>query len=341
MTLSARRWLFGLGLPLFAVLAGASREVAPVRFRLVEVNTAACEWSGETSFTCREVLAPFELEVRFDERPGASVAVTLDGEPVTSMDRSSSHAFGPAEIAPGPHRLVFALRTDGREDWRREFRIDVGKPVSDSELPPPIVMWAEPAAGSVVAGIVRLQVRAHNPRSLTRAVDGVELFLDGREIQALHHEPWRFAWDSRAVAPGRHVLRARARGSRGLTADAEIQVVVQGERELVAPAWAEIVVGESDGDTKVPLRVPAAATRVTLSSELGLELSGPGSAFGELRDSHGVLEPLFALASEVKPIPFTRDLSAYRGRELELVVGARGGARLTLRHLTVSAYEAP
>jgi hypothetical protein len=49
--------------------------------------------------------------------------------------------------------------------------------------------------------------------------------------------------------------------------------------------------------------------------------------------------PLFALSAPVASLPYHRDLSAERGRRVELRLEARGGATLHMEDLDVRAVE--
>lgn len=321
MTRAATLLLF-LGAPLFAA-------PPPVHLRIVEANTSACEWGGEATFTCRQLVPPVALDVAFVPQGDLRVAILVDGERTAELSAPGIVDLG--LLAPGAHRIGVQLPGFGRE-----LRIDVVAPRSDAELPPPFVKLATPAAGATLHGDVEVEVLAHNPLGLHRAVDRVELLVDGRLLEARSAEPWSFRWETGASGQGRHLLTARAQGSRGLWSEASAEVVVEVPKSLARVDRLDVVPG---APATVRLEVPA-GTRATLRVRLAVGIDAPGHVRGEIRAPGGASEGLFALATPVDPaIPFERDLSAYAGRAVELHVVADGGARATLTALEATSYE--
>ncbi len=60
-----------------------------------------------------------------------------------------------------------------------------------------------------------------------RAVDRVELSVDGAALATLRAAPYASDWDTTALAPGSHVLTARAVDAAGNASTAQVTVTVQ------------------------------------------------------------------------------------------------------------------
>jgi hypothetical protein len=214
-----------------AAVGDPARTPVPLTFRIVELQTTACEWHGEPAFTCRQLVAPVTVELAFDPAPGRAVRLEADGVLVAGADRPGVIGIGAGMLPPGAHLLSLSLLEQGSVAFTRTFRIDVAPP--DMALPPPVVSFASPRSGASLSGVVDVAVRAHNPRSQRRAVDRVDILVDGRPLSSATHEPWEARWDTAAWGRGRHVLTALAVGSGGQVGRADAEVTVLSVRELL------------------------------------------------------------------------------------------------------------
>jgi len=105
---------------------------------------------------------------------------------------------------------------------RRVDRGDPG-PGPDPDVAPPTVAITSPAPGATVSGTVRVAVDAADDR----AVDRVELSVDGSAVATLRTAPYGHDWDTTGLAPGAHVLAARAVDGAGNATTARVTVTVQ------------------------------------------------------------------------------------------------------------------
>ncbi|MFN7975821.1 MAG: Ig-like domain-containing protein [Acidobacteriota bacterium] len=312
--------------------------LSPVTFRFVEVNTAACDWDGAPTFTCRELATPLTLEVRFEPAAGRQLVIDMDGTQVAVLAEPGSHLFADdAALARGPHRLNLILMEQESAVWRKSFRFDVVAHRDPGAAPPPFVTFVTPKANERVAGAVTIDVRAHNPQAERREVDRIDFSVDGRPLESLSKGPWKVTWDASAETPGEHVVTAQAFGPGGTSA-AEVTVHVLGQRTLLAARNVEVVPGSP---YKASIAFPEHAIKMKLDARLLVGMDGNGRVIGRFLDETGsTVAVLLDMASQVSPaIPFTRDLSIYAGHTLTLELVAEGGGKLVMSDLIVTAYE--
>lgn len=96
-------------------------------------------------------------------------------------------------------------------------------PGPDPDVTAPTVAITAPSAGAAVSGTVRVEVAASDDR----AVDRVELSVDGAALATLRAAPYASDWDTTALAAGPHVLTARAVDAAGNASTAQVTVAVQ------------------------------------------------------------------------------------------------------------------
>ncbi len=115
---------------------------------------------------------------------------------------------------------TFSLRisstsTDGAAYTSREgttlFRPQLVVTTAPADTAAPTVTIRSPADGSTVSGVVIVTVDASDDVGVT----AVDLSVDGTPSGTDTTSPYSFAWDSRAVANGSHVLVATARDGAG------------------------------------------------------------------------------------------------------------------------------
>jgi hypothetical protein len=70
----------------------------------------------------------------------------------------------------------------------------------------PSLAWDLPASGTVVAGVMPVNVTASDSGGL----DKVEVLRDGQVVATLTNSPYRWAWNTLQEEPGSHTLQARA-----------------------------------------------------------------------------------------------------------------------------------
>ncbi|MBI3528513.1 MAG: DUF1929 domain-containing protein, partial [Betaproteobacteria bacterium] len=101
---------------------------------------------------------------------------------------------------------------------------------------PPSVALTEPAGGSTVFSLVRVAATATD----NVGIAGVQFFVDGQALGAeATVEPYSVNWDPSSVAPGSHVLTARARDfSNNTTLSAPVSVTVAAATPGLAGQWA-------------------------------------------------------------------------------------------------------
>ncbi len=325
---------FAPGLFLLALLAAApaapSRHpVAPLRFRITEVASAFCEWSGEATFTCRHVRTPFAIEVRFDSLPERIVVMKLDGRVVERSERPFTSNFAPGTVKPGTHRLNFAIRQDGEETFSRSFTIEVSPPRTESELPPPVVFFTSPVDGGRLVGKQIIQVQAYNPKNLHREVDQVTIELDGSPLQVEQRGSYQAEWEA---TPGPHTIVATAVGSRGQVARAELNVLGLARQTLIDERRLLL-----SAETKIlSFHVPEDTRTLHLSARFEATFPSQGEvtvALIEGADEHRLIS---MRAATGRLIPLERDFPQPKPGLWELRLSASGGGLLEMRDIVAT-----
>jgi len=102
-------------------------------------------------------------------------------------------------------------------------RVDRGDPDPDPDVTAPSVRIASPGPGATVSGTVPVVVEAADDRR----VDRVELSVDGVALATLRAAPYAHDWDTTGVAPGAHVLAARAVDAAGNATTAQVTLTVE------------------------------------------------------------------------------------------------------------------
>ncbi len=179
------------------------------------------------------------------------------------------------------------------------FKADVGP----ADTTPPTVAISAPQDGASVSDIVSIGANANDNAGVAGVsflVDGV---VNGAEDTAA---PYGLSWDSRTVANGAHVLRARARDTSGnVTTSAPITVNVANsssfQNEILATGFdlpttfeflpdGRMLVGELQGKVKI---LPPPYTQP--DPNLFLQITNIGSAGVQQGIYDLVLDPGFAL----------------------------------------------
>ena len=165
------------------------------------------------------------------------IGLYVDGR-VVSRDRSAPFRlrWNSWHVHDGKHQVVLAARAvDGRV-VRRHVAVVVQnhpkpkhrpkpKPApkpKPTPLPPPQVTAQNVGDGSTLTGAFVWRVHTTGP------VLRVDLLVDGAVVGSATSEPWSFTWNTATVAPGPHVLTARAVTPSGATADLAAAVTVSG-----------------------------------------------------------------------------------------------------------------
>ena len=106
---------------------------------------------------------------------------------------------------------------------------------------PPVTSIASPAAGSIVSGIVNVQVSASDNVGVTK----IELYVDNVLAGISSQVPLSFAWDTTALANGLHTLHTLAYDSAGNTgASSDVSVDVENNVAVstdIIPPTAQII----------------------------------------------------------------------------------------------------
>jgi N-acetylmuramoyl-L-alanine amidase len=176
------------------------------------------------------------LRIRANVRGAKTTGIALyvDGKP-RSRDRSAPFTlrWNSKRVADGRHRITLAaVALDGRVVKRRlplvvsnrprRTRVVARPKPRPAPLPAAQVVSQTVVDGSTVGGVV--DWRAHT----TGAIARLQFVVDGTVISTASREPWSTAWDTAAVAPGRHVLAIRALAKDGrVAASATLSVTVE------------------------------------------------------------------------------------------------------------------
>lgn len=98
--------------------------------------------------------------------------------------------------------------------------IDVTFNNSGADLTPPTINITSPTNGSTVSGTVNVAANASD----NKAVDHVELSVDGNTLSSLSTAPYTFSWNSSSVPNGSHTITATAYDAAGNSAVSTITV---------------------------------------------------------------------------------------------------------------------
>jgi len=122
------------------------------------------------------------------------------------------------DLGAGGYDIYFGY---GRVNAYRAL-LAAGAPSLDTT--PPVTSIALPAAGSVVSGIVNVQVSASDNVGVTK----IELYVDNVLADISSQVPLSFAWDTTGLANGLHTLHSLAYDSAGNTgASSDVSVDVE------------------------------------------------------------------------------------------------------------------
>jgi subtilisin family serine protease len=179
---------------------------------------------------------------------------------------SANPSLGPAEL----ESLLETTATDlGDAGYDTAFGFGlinaagaVGTAIASSPPPPdttpPSVSISSPADGSVVSGVVAVDVAAFDDRGVSR----VELYVDDSLVGTDTATPFSFGWNTSGAAAGAHAMRA-------LAFDAA-------ENSGTSPVEQVSVAG---GDTTPPfvtITSPADGSTVTRTAKIALSATGDG-----------------------------------------------------------------
>jgi hypothetical protein len=163
------------------------------------------------------------------------IGLYVDGR-VVSRDRSAPFRlrWNSWHVHDGKHQVVLAAQAvDGRVVRHRvavvvqnhpkpKHRPEPTPKPKPKPLPPPQVTAQNVGDGSTLSGTFVWRVHTTGP------VLRLDLLVDGAVVGTATSEPWSFAWDTKTVAPGPHVLTARAVTPSGATAELAAHVNVGG-----------------------------------------------------------------------------------------------------------------
>jgi N-acetyl-anhydromuramyl-L-alanine amidase AmpD len=153
-------------------------------------------------------------------------------------DARPPYAAGPGlntiRLRNGRHTLEVRAYSKGGSWTRHRFAVQVRN--APFEL-----TTAGVRPGAQVSGVVRIRAAVR-----TAPASEVALWVDGRRAAVARKAPYAFAWDTRKVKPGPHVLRIEAKARDGRVSTRMFRVVV-GTPDIPAP----VLVGQSVADGQV------------------------------------------------------------------------------------------
>lgn len=114
----------------------------------------------------------------------------------------------------------------------------------------PSIVILTPADGATLCGPVDVRAKAEDKDGIS----GIEILIDGTQRARADSPACEFSWDTTAAAFGEHVIRAVARDSFGLRAEAEIRVIVDN------PPSVRILTPREDVSLFGPIAVSASAS---------------------------------------------------------------------------------
>jgi Domain of unknown function (DUF1929)/Bacterial Ig domain/Concanavalin A-like lectin/glucanases superfamily len=134
------------------------------------------------------------------------------------------------------------LRVYNRALSQAEIQADMNTAVGGGGPPqdttPPIISITSPAANATVASTVTVSATASD----NVGVSGVQFFLDGAPLGSeVVDPPYSTVWDTTTVAPGSHILTARARDAAGNSSvSASVPVTVQSATPSDVGQWSSV-----------------------------------------------------------------------------------------------------
>jgi hypothetical protein len=155
---------------------------------------------------------------------GAAVRLFVNGTQVRSAERTGSMANSAGALRIGGNAVssqFFNGRIDEVRIYNRaltasEIQADMAVPVAPPDSVPPSASVTAPVDGASVSSVVTVTASASDNQS----VAGVRLLVDGQphglEDTAA---PFQFAWDTRLITNGTHVLTVSARDGAGNVAE--------------------------------------------------------------------------------------------------------------------------
>lgn len=157
---------------------------------------------------------------------------------VIALMRQANPALGPVEI----QNTLFSTATDlGAPGWDMYFgygRIDAAAAVAKAkntlvaaDTTAPTVAIGSPSSGSVVKGLVTVNVTASD----NKAVSQVDLVVNGVKVASDTASPYGFSWDSTQVPDGSVTLTTTAYDAAGNYSSNSVSLKVQNAMDTVAP----------------------------------------------------------------------------------------------------------
>ncbi len=204
-------------------------------------NDARTSWSSYGAFI--DIAAP-GLGIWTTHSGGGYSAAsgTSFSSPVTAGVAALVMAANPALSASSVEQLLFSTAVDvGAAGFDVEFgrgRVNAAAAVLAAatavarDTTAPSVSIASPASGSVVKGLVPIDVSASDDVGVSR----VELLVNGSPLGTDVSSPYGFSWDSTQVADGSVNLVAYAYDAAGNYASRTQTVKVTNSADLIAPA---------------------------------------------------------------------------------------------------------
>ena len=225
------------------------------------------------------------------------VELFVDGA-LADTDAAPPYAFSldTAPLAIGPHTLaVTAYDAAGNQ-----ASDSVGVTVEQPDVTPPVVALTAPPDGATLSGTVSVDADATDDR----AVDRVELFVDGTLVDTDGVAPYSFALDSTTLANGSRLLQVTAYDAASNSASDQVTVTVDNPDvtppsvALTAPADGAAVFGT--------IAVTASATDVNGIDRVELFVDGA------LADTDSTAPYAFSLdTSSLGNGPHTLRVTAY------------------------------
>ena len=169
-----------------------------------------------------------------DEVGVVGVQFLLDGSPLGPEHTTSPYAvsWDTTSVANGTYVLSARARdAAGNSTMAASLTVSVANPTPD--VTAPAISVTAPAGGAELTGSVTVTADASDEVGVV----AVQFLLDGAPLGAEQPAPFTFAWDTKTVPNGTHVLSARARDAAGNNSvAASVTVTVNNvEPDVTAP----------------------------------------------------------------------------------------------------------
>jgi thermitase len=218
---------------------------------------------------------------------GTSIASPITAGALALM-MSANPSLGPGEL----QSLLEGTATDlGDLGYDTSFGFGlinaadaVNAAIASSPSPPdttaPSVSISSPTDGSVVSGVIAVDVTAVDDRGVSR----VDFYVDDSLVATDKAAPFSFGWDTSTLVAGAHALRAVAVDTAGNAGSSPVEQVTIAGSDTTAPTV--VITSPADGSTVTKtVKIGAAATDA--GSLKSLEAFVDGVSLGSVACSSG------------------------------------------------------